>query len=45
MPVHLTVTGRLIGNAVPPLLVEIIGESINTHLGNNNVSLPDQMET
>jgi DNA (cytosine-5)-methyltransferase 1 len=42
MPVNLTVTGRLIGNAVPPLLGEIIGESIKAHLKQNNVSLPHQ---
>ena len=32
-PVRATVVGRMIGNAVPPQLGEIIGESIRHHLG------------
>ena len=32
MPVHFTTIGRLIGNAVPPLLGKVIGESIQIHL-------------
>lgn len=32
--VHFTSVGRLIGNAVPPLLGKLIGESISTHVKN-----------
>ena len=32
MPVHFSTIGRLIGNAVPPLLGKVIGESIQIHL-------------
>jgi len=32
MPIHFTTIGRLIGNAVPPLLGKVIGESIKAHL-------------
>jgi len=33
-PVEFTTVGRLIGNAVPPLLGKLIGESIKVHINN-----------
>ena len=33
-PVHFSTVGRLIGNAVPPLLGRLIGDSINAHVKN-----------
>ncbi len=35
-PVHFTIIGRLIGNAVPPLLGKIIGKSIQEHVKQYN---------
>ena len=41
-PIHFSTIGRLIGNAVPPLLGQVIGESIQIHLNalTNNGDTP-----
>lgn len=43
-PIHFKALGRMIGNAVPVTLGEVIGRSINHHLGAAFPALPDETE-
>lgn len=43
-PIHFKTLGRMIGNAVPVKLGEVIGQSINQHLGTMHQAKPDKKE-
>ena len=43
-PIHFKALGRMIGNAVPVTLGEVIGRSINQHLGAMYQERPDEKE-